>query len=92
MNAHTLKEILVGELGGVEDGDTVNVPNDSRVTLLVRYGDDLLPVTKLRHVQFGEDYLKLVGENEQFFVDRDCDFLVKAEDVRKREDGRPGFH
>lgn len=91
MNAHTLKEVLVDELGGAADGEVVTLAPERRVTIMVRFGDDLIPVTKVQSVRFGT-VVRLVGETEQFFVDGDCDFLVKAEDAKKRDDARPGFH
>lgn len=92
MNAHSLKSILVDELEGVEKAEVVDVPSDRKITVLVRFGDDLVPVSKLRSVRFTDSFVNLVGETEQFFVDHDADFLIKAEDAQKRDDARPGFH
>ncbi len=92
MNANALKAILIEELGSVESGDTVDVPSDRKLTVLLRLGDELVPVSKVRSVRFTKAFVNIVGESDQFFVDTDCDFLLKSEDAQKREDGRPGFH
>ena len=92
MKSHALKAILLTELAGKQTGDAVEIASDRKVTILVHYGDDLVPVAKVRSVRFSDDFVNIVGESEQFFVDPDCDFIVKAEDAQKRDDTRPGFH
>lgn len=92
MNAHALKTVLLEELDGKENGDGVDVPAESKITILVRYGKELVPIGKVRSVRFLDTFVNVVGESEQFFVDPDCDFIVKADAVKRRADARPGFH
>ena len=92
MNAHSLKTILVDELDGTADGDAIALPAAAKVSVLLRFGDDLLRVANLERARFTEEFVHLVGEKEQLFVDVDCDFVVKSEDSKKRLEARPGFH
>lgn len=92
MNAHALKAILLEELDGTENGGAVEVPAESKITILVHYAKELVPIGKVRSVRFTDAFVNIVGESEQFFVDPDCDFLVKADGSNKRPDARPGFH
>jgi hypothetical protein len=93
MNLQTLQKILVEELGAkASDGDEFEVPSERKVTILVRFGDDTLRVARVQAMRATEDFVNLVGETEQFFVDPDSDFAIKSEDSAKRREARPGFH
>lgn len=92
MNVHILKTILVDELGAEQEGDTYSLSAASKVSIMVHFGDNIVPVSKVREVRVTDDWINLVGEAEQFFVDPDCDFFVKSDDPRKRAEARPGFH
>lgn len=92
MNVQTLKSILLNELEATADGDLLEVPSEGKVTILVRFGDDTLRISKVCKVRITDDFVNLVGEAEQFFVDLDSDFSIKSEDWSKRVEARPGFH
>ena len=92
MNIATMKKVLIEDLGGTESKDAVEVPADRKVSILVRFGDGVVPVAKVRSVRFAKGFVNIIGETEQFFVDTDCDFFVKAENGDKRNEARPGFH
>jgi hypothetical protein len=92
MNLELMRKILVEELEATPDGDTLEVPSERKVTILVRFGDDTLRVARVQAVRVTGEFVNLVGETEQFFVDRGSDFAVKSEDASKRREARPGFH
>lgn len=92
MNVHNLKTILEDELGAERDDETFVLPQASKVSILVRFGDNVIPVSKVRKVRVTDEWVNLVGETEQFFVDTDCDFFVKSELSDKSAEARPGFH
>ena len=92
MNAHTLKLVLVDELGAKAEGDVISVPSERKVTIIARYGDQFVPVARVSGVRIAATFINIVGDAEELFVDADCEFIVKSEDSRKRDDVRPGFH
>ena len=92
MNFESLKKVLLDELGGEADGDSIAVPSERKVTVLVQFGDETLRVARVQSVRTTSEFVNLVGETAQFFVDPMSVFAIKSEDSAGRREARPGFH
>lgn len=92
MNISNLVAILCSELDGEQDGDRVTLPSASRITIMVSFGDDVLPVHRVRSVRVSDEVVHIEGESDSFWVAAASAFALKASDSRRTEDGRPGFH
>ena len=92
MKSSSLKTILVDRLGAEEDGDAYELPEDRNVTALLRTGEELLHVPKLRVVEFGAEATTLVTKQAEYFVDTADVFALKLEGSRiQPHESRTGF-
>jgi len=91
MNLEVLQSILLEDFDAQKKGDSIEIPANRRITILLTFGDDVIRVTKVRSIRVTKTHVALVGESESLYVDSAHDFAIKSEDQERRED-RPGFH
>lgn len=92
MNVMTLRSLLVNDFDAKEADGALEVPQSTRLTVLVTFGQELLRVSKLRRLRIHDDYVAIIGESDAIYVDPDRQFAVKSEGAEVRPDVRPGFH
>jgi hypothetical protein len=93
MELETFRTVLADELGA-EKGDegTWELPAGKRVTLLLRIGEEPMPITKVRRVTFCDDYIKVATEEAHYFVESDHLFGVRLDEpAAEAGEHRAGF-
>ncbi len=92
MKADSLESILVERLEAETDDGAYRLPDDRDVTALLRTGNELLHVQKLRLVEFGDAVTTLVTRDAEYFVDTADVFALKLDGSRIRPgEARTGF-
>ncbi len=93
MSPEVLEEILVDQFDAEKEGGDILIPSGKRVTLLLQAGDSLMPVNRVRRINFTTDYVAVTTEEERYFIDVERVFGVRQDDYEARPaDARPGFH
>lgn len=92
MTKDSLEKILVERLEAEKDGGLYELPEEQTVTAMLRTGDELLPVQKIRMVEFGDEATTLVTRRSEYFVETADVFALKLEGSRIQPgEARTGF-
>lgn len=92
MNVKTIQEIFDSKLEATVDGDRYELGADPKVTLLAEMSDELMPMTRVRVVEFDDAYVTVVTEESTYYIEPGNLFGVKLEGHgHQPEEHRAGF-
>ncbi len=83
-------EELISKIGGKTQGGTSTI--ESECTFLVRLGDDIVSMTKVKSITFTEDYVELSSDTERLFAPPHSIEAFKVIDEDATNEARAGFH
>lgn len=78
------------KLGGTNKDGTSTI--ELECTFLVRIGDDIVSMTKVKSVTFTEDYVELRSDKERLFAPPSSIEALKVTDEAATNEARAGFH
>lgn len=92
MNVKTIKEIFESELEATVDGDRYELGADPKVTVLAETSDEMMPMTRVRVVDFDDAYVAVVTEESTYYLEPGDLLGVKLEGHgHEPEEHRAGF-
>ena len=92
MKESTIRNIFKQRLDAEVDGDVFKLPGDPKVTLLAQTSEELMPMTRVRRVEFADDSVEVITEESTYFLAPEALFAVKLEDQgHQPEEHRAGF-
>jgi len=92
VDVETIQEIFESELDATVDGARYELGADPKVTLLAETSDELMPMTRVRVVEFDDAYVTVVTEESTYYIEPDNLFAVKLEGHgHQPEEHRAGF-
>ena len=84
--------VLAEELGAKQEGDAWLLDESSRVTLIVRAGDGIQTIDRVRRVRVTPSYLAVTNGEGTSYLALDCIHSIRDGRKEQRNDQRPGFH
>lgn len=90
MNKQTLQSIFLDELHGTADGDRIDLPSGTRVTVFVSTTGIPIPIPKVTAMTMRDHYAIFDSEDGRVFTEMDNFSAVRA-DEEATLGGRVGF-
>jgi hypothetical protein len=92
VDIETIQNIFEERLDASVDGSSYQLAGDPKVTLLAETTDELMPMTRVREVDFDGACVTVVTEESTYFLPPETLFAVKLEDKgHQPEEHRAGF-
>ncbi len=83
-------EEWISKLGGKNNEGTSTI--EIECTFLVRLGEDIVSIAKVKSVTFSDDYIELRSDKERLFAPPNSIEALKVTDEAATNEARAGFH